>query len=192
MFKKGLANQAAREDIESRTAYKRAQVDPNQPVEEGKFYVAEIPNKEGSIALHVSSKGYVLEYREEGYYVDILDTLAPDEETKNEKSKLLQLSNISPQAAILDSWSQVEKEAFLAVQRLKPELAGKEINNWLLVIHTLLCAGGLDGDKFRQLNKLGSLRNQIAHNIDLPISHEGAKEYIESALILKRHLEKIA
>jgi len=115
-----------------------------------------------------------------------------DEEIKDEKSKLLQLSNISPQAAILDSWSQVEKETFLAVQRLKPELAGKEINNWLLVIHTLLGAGRLDGDKFRQLNKLGSLRNQIAHNIDLPISHEGAKEYIESALILKRHLEKIA
>lgn len=115
-----------------------------------------------------------------------------DEETKDEKSKLLQLSNISPQAAILDSWSQVEKEAFLAVQRLKPELAGKEINNWVVVIHTLLSAGRLDGDKFRQFNKLGFLRNKIAHNIDIPISHEGAKEYIESALILKRHLEKIA
>jgi len=115
-----------------------------------------------------------------------------DEETKGEKIKLLQLSNISPQAAILDSWSQVEKEAFLAVRRLKPELDGKEINNWLLVIHTLLNSGGLDSDKFRQFNKLGNLRNQIAHNIDLPISSEGAKEYIESALRLKGHLEKIA
>lgn len=114
-----------------------------------------------------------------------------DEETKAEKSKMIQLSRVSPQAAILNSWAQVEKEVFLAVRRLKPELADKEINNWLMVIHTLLNSGKLDGDKFRQLNKLGSLRNQIAHNIDIPISQEGAQEYIESALILKRHLEEI-
>lgn len=156
------------------------------PISELIQVLKKLKYKDFEIEFDLEAKKLHAEVAKELPYREIID-----DEDMSEKNKLLQLSQISPHAAILNSWSQVENEAFLAVKRLKPELAGKEINNWLLVIHTLLSDGRLDGEKFKQFRKLGSLRNQIAHNIDLPISQEGALEYIESALILKRHLKNI-
>lgn len=108
-----------------------------------------------------------------------------------ESQRVNRLAELSPRAAVLESWVSVELAALGAARSLMQD----EVHNKTLsyqAIRALERSGRLDQNAVSMLRDLRDLRNQAAHAPDFAISTDSAIEYAEAADRLVAYFEFIA
>ena len=122
------------------------------------------------------------------------DARLPQKETRHrlplDAERLSRLAELSPRAAVLESWVGVEIAALNAARSLMPD----EIQNKTLsyqAIRKLERSGRLDRTAVSMLGDLRGLRNQAAHAPDFAISTNSANEYANAADRLVGYFEFI-
>jgi hypothetical protein len=106
-------------------------------------------------------------------------------------SALLRLAEVSPRAAVLEAWREVELAALEAARKV----GGEAFRNRTLTfeaIRVLERSESLDRNIIGLLRDLRGLRNQAAHAPDFALTKESALEYAESALAVARYLRNMA
>jgi hypothetical protein len=111
-------------------------------------------------------------------------------EEKKENSHLLQLAAISPRAAIIESWLEVERSAVEALSSLYTSPPVDSLRHSHQLGRWLRDSKLIDENQYQFFQRLRELRNKAAHAEELVLSESDAKEYIELALTLASHLSK--
>lgn len=114
-----------------------------------------------------------------------------DEQVTTPKNRLYTLAEISPRAAILEAWLQVESAAAEAIQTREPSLGKK-----LSAVAPLRLAEYLD--RYRIINpaqakiftRLRDLRNKAVHMNEATFHLDEITEYIDLALSLASQIRK--
>lgn len=107
-----------------------------------------------------------------------------------EEVALLELSSVSPRAAVMEAWLLVESTArrILEARGIKTEyeqpLTGPQLT-W-----SLMDTGILDNTARVVFDRLRLLKTQAVHAKDSMISEAASLDYVESALTLVRRLEQ--
>jgi uncharacterized protein YutE (UPF0331/DUF86 family) len=94
---------------------------------------------------------------------------------------LFELSRISPRAAVLEAWKQVETAALDAAQRNDVPLKYRDAASPVRVIRVLENADVVDPAVMAIFHDLRALRNQAAHAPEFALSTEAVLEYVELA-----------
>lgn len=142
-------------------------------------------------------KDFELEFRESVHQLaeeskDLMDELKeekPIEEGPLDFTDCLyQLSEISPRAAILEAWLNVEANAVAALRarKIAPEEIGKIVP--LKIARMLQKTQTLGQDEMEIFHKLRSLRNRAVHLGEVNLDPIDVAEYIDLALFLTRRL----
>ena len=118
------------------------------------------------------------------------ETFDPDEDADSNK-KLIELANISPRSAILESWINLES----ALRQAVLQKAGSPIPDMssplrlVKAVEQLNLVSSIEVDL---LNDLRGLRNQAVHFSDSGLSSSAAINYGESAKKLEARFRKLA
>ena len=102
-------------------------------------------------------------------------------EQQHVRGRLRQLADISPRAAILESWLHLEAAATEAIEKLKLTSSDKTTLPPMR-IGKLLSGSVLNADEAAIFNELRSLRNAAVHIRETHLSPAQVEEYIEVAL----------
>ena len=105
-------------------------------------------------------------------------------------SRLIQMAELSPRAAIMEAWIAVERAAANAISRRLPEgnVAWSDSQmGQMLATHNIL-----NDQQLRIYNELRQLRNKAAHHDDFPIEAERAADYVRLAEELSSYLDRKA
>tara|TARA_R110002073_G_scaffold264557_1_gene427609 strand:+ start:1330 stop:1890 length:561 start_codon:yes stop_codon:yes gene_type:complete len=117
---------------------------------------------------------------------------APDllSKTKDQFSDLYQLAELSPRAAILESWLQVESAlSKLALAKLDDQGAMLAIPP-LRLNEYLKRKSVISNEQYRFVNRLRELRNKSVHLLDMNISLDEASDYIDLARSVTTQFER--
>jgi len=106
-------------------------------------------------------------------------------------SALLRLAEVSPRAAVLEAWREVEQAALAAARKVGGD-AFRNRTSPFDAIRVLERSGPLDRNIIGLLRDLRGLRNQAAHAPDFALTKESALEYATSALTVARYLRDVA
>jgi len=93
--------------------------------------------------------------------------------TDEQSEKFMRLAQISPRSAVIEAWGALEADARAIVQRLHPR---RPLTS-AVIAETLADTGVLDPEGAKAYYLLWSLRNQAAHEQQLPITTDEAIEY---------------
>lgn len=106
------------------------------------------------------------------------------EKVEEEAGKFISLLNISPRAAVLEAWTELEVAAVEVASSFWGG-SGESVFKYMPNLGSYLkqCEV-LDTNQLEAFNKLRQMRNNVAHGGDLNLSREDAKDYIYSALSL--------
>jgi hypothetical protein len=104
---------------------------------------------------------------------------------------LVKLADMSPRAAIIEAWRQIEEELIAAAQRKGLDLPSRPAILPVYVLRLMHEKGFVDSDKVAIINELRSLRNSAAHAPDFALSKESALEYAEVAARLVEYLGSV-
>jgi len=104
---------------------------------------------------------------------------------------LMQLAEISPCSAVLESFRTLETAAAKKVARLYPDSEHKAAG-WPLQLQRLLKGEVLSKDDYYQFNQLRKLRNEAAHTEGFDVRGKPIEAYIDIALSLAARLERDA
>ena len=108
-----------------------------------------------------------------------------------ESQRVNRLAELSPRAAVLESWVNVELAALGAARSLmQDEVRSKTLS--YQAIRALERSGRLDPTAVSMLRDLRALRNQAAHAPDFAISTDSAIEFADTADKLTAYFEFIA
>lgn len=107
-----------------------------------------------------------------------------------DKTEIYKLIEVSPTAAILESWKELEISARKKVEELAPRDA-KFRNLLQRPIAYLEYTGALIPSTARTARDLQSLRNQAAHSTELKLTKEDAIEYVSISKGILKQLEVI-
>lgn len=108
-----------------------------------------------------------------------------------DKTEIYKLIEVSPTAAILESWKELEISARKKVEELAPRDA-KFRNLLQRPIAYLEHTGALIPSTARTVRDLQSLRNQAAHSTELKLTKEDAIEYVSISKGILKQIEAIA
>lgn len=111
-----------------------------------------------------------------------------DEELRTEHKKLLDIAEVSPRAALLESWMILESNAFQAMKRKDPKLTTTILKTPLQVGITMEKMGIINCSQKEIFDKLRNLRNAAAHAMDFTFDTRAAMEFVEMALNLAAHI----
>lgn len=103
---------------------------------------------------------------------------------------ILRLAEVSPRAAVLEAWREIELAALDAARLL----AGEGFRNKTLTfdaIRTIERSEQVDRSLVGSLRELRALRNQAAHAPEFVISKEAAIEYGMSAHAISEYLRRL-
>ena len=106
------------------------------------------------------------------------------EKVEVEASRFVSLLNISPRAAVLEAWTELEVAAVEIASSFwgrDGESVFKHMPN--LGSYLMQCEV-FDENQHEAFNKLRQMRNKLAHGEEVNLSREDAKAYIKSALLL--------
>ena len=103
---------------------------------------------------------------------------APKEE--EEDYYLQRVKELSPRAAIMESWLGLEATAISTAQHFKITPEKKRIN-FHMAVQALRKKNVLTDQDVANINDLRSLRNKAAHEIDFPITEDEAAKFMEIA-----------
>lgn len=108
-----------------------------------------------------------------------------------EESAILRLAEVSPRAAVLEAWREVESTALSAARKL----GGDQFRNTTLTYHAIRFleqSKKLDGGIVSLLRDLRGLRNQAAHAPEFALSAGSAVEYAAAAHRVASYLRDVA
>ncbi len=111
-------------------------------------------------------------------------------ELQDMETRLLSLVEISPKAAVLDAWVQVEKEISLLLKRRSIPIDMTPRINLLQMADLVRRHELLDDHGFWLFNSLRQLRNRAAHEHEEEITEDGALSFISMASDLIRKLKE--
>lgn len=105
-------------------------------------------------------------------------TAFPDSELQSKVDQLQRISNVSPRAAILESWLLIENAAGQS-----GFVQGADVPriNSLLFVDWLVREGKLPHDSIDVVSSLREMRNKAAHLPDFLINQDDAERYIRLA-----------
>jgi hypothetical protein len=108
------------------------------------------------------------------------------------ESRAIQLAEVSPRAAVMEAWREVERAVIGAAKR-NDLSTGKEQGRVtsLRAIRSLEQAEMVERDKARLLNDVRVLRNQAAHAPEFALSKDSAIEYVNAAQQLTSYLDSL-
>jgi hypothetical protein len=106
-------------------------------------------------------------------------------------SRAAQLARVSPRAAVLDAWLQVESAALSAAHHLGGERFRDRTLSYQAVRH-LEQLDKLDRGVVSLLRELRGLRNEAAHAPDFALSEASALDYADAAERVASYLRSIA
>lgn len=98
----------------------------------------------------------------------------------------LQLADISPRAAILEAWIELEGAAALALRRKGAVVTRQELQQPSRLADALITAGLLGASQAGLLSELRRLRNAAAHAADPKITVDTAREFVRTAAAFER------
>lgn len=93
---------------------------------------------------------------------------------------LEQVKELSPRAAIMESWLGLETSAISTAQQFIPSLKNKRVN-FHAVLHELRKNEILEEQDIKNIDELRKLRNRSAHELDFSITEEEAAKFMEIA-----------
>jgi hypothetical protein len=105
-----------------------------------------------------------------------------------ELETMRELARVSPRAAVIEGWRQVELAAVEAARRNDVSLDAHEALNPNRVLLRLQKAGVVDSGKIGLYHDLRALRNQAAHAPEFALPAEAALQYAEIARELADYL----
>ena len=103
---------------------------------------------------------------------------------------MVELSQLSPRAVVLESWLRLERAAMEASRRHSLELTSRELKTPLLLGEALENAGILNERTLAIYHRLRNLRNAAAHASDFSFDPDSALEYADLALRLADYLRE--
>lgn len=103
-------------------------------------------------------------------------------------NRLLNIASISTSAAILEAWSELESASVAVASSFWSQRSSDTFGNYSQLGEYLLQCKVIDEKQLVVFKKLRELRNKAAHAIDLNLSEEEARTYIELATSLIAHL----
>lgn len=98
----------------------------------------------------------------------------------------LKLADISPRAAILESWIELEGAAAVALKRRGAAVTRQELRQPSRLADALVTTGLLGANQAGLLSELRRLRNAAAHAADPKITAETAREFVGIAAAFER------
>lgn len=101
---------------------------------------------------------------------------------------LQKLAHISPRAAILEAWRNVETSAAKAAAKAYPELEPRNLRGPARPMR-LLEGKVLSKEELRQISGLRRLRNMAAHHDEFDLGGHPIEAYIDIALSMVKRLE---
>ena len=102
--------------------------------------------------------------------------------------KYLQLLDVSPRAAILETWIELETAMINNIRRHELVNKSEFLRGHSRLGHVLLEEGIINKAQFDLFHKLRELRNRAAHAEDFELPRKDAADFIDSALLLSEHL----
>lgn len=106
------------------------------------------------------------------------------------RPNLTQIAYISPRAAVLEAWLELEAVAMDASKRHNLSLTSREMRSPLELGQALEKAGIMDGRKLEIYHRLRNLRNAAAHATEFAFDPEVAIEYADLASRLVKHIQE--
>jgi hypothetical protein len=106
------------------------------------------------------------------------------------RPSLTEIAYLSPRAAVLEAWLELEAAAMDASKRHHLNLTSREMRSPLALGQALEKAGILDGKKLEIYHRLRNLRNAAAHAADFAFDPEVAIEYADLADRLVKHIRE--
>jgi hypothetical protein len=122
---------------------------------------------------------------------DLEQTLTQEEIVTPDQPVAERLADVSPRAAVMEAWREVEASATDTVRAL----SGGEVHmKWLTLkkLRQLEESKLLDTKTVALLSDFRGLRNQAAHAPDFALSKESAMEYVRTASMLASHLRNLS
>jgi uncharacterized protein YutE (UPF0331/DUF86 family) len=96
------------------------------------------------------------------------------------------LADISPRAAILEAWIELEGAAAVALRRRGASVSRQELQQPSRLADALITSGLLKPSQASLLSELRRLRNAAAHASDPKITAETAREFVGVAGAFER------
>lgn len=93
---------------------------------------------------------------------------------------LQEVKQLSPRAAILESWIGLETSAVSTAQHFKIVQADKRLP-FVKILQELLLSGVISEENVAIINELRALRNKAAHEISFPITEDEAAKFMSVA-----------
>ena len=112
--------------------------------------------------------------------------LAPEPEY----DRLDELADVSPRAAVLESWLGVETAAVRALQRRELDLPSRDLQSPLKLRQALSSTGTIDSMQASIFDQLRSLRNAAAHAPDFSLGSTEARQYADTARRLTQIIDR--
>ncbi len=106
-------------------------------------------------------------------------------------NRLLNIASISTSAAILEAWSELESASVAVASSFWAQPPSDTFKNIPKLGEYLLQCKVIDEKQLGVFDKLRELRNKAAHAIDLNLSQEEARIYIELATSLTAHIRAV-
>lgn len=97
------------------------------------------------------------------------------------RSRLLNIASISPSAAILEAWSELESASIAVASALWAQTPNDTFKNYPHLGEYLLQCKVINEKQLAIFTKLRELRNKAAHAIDLNLSEAETQTYIDLA-----------
>ncbi len=115
---------------------------------------------------------------------------APNSTLETIRRRLIDLAPLSPRAAVLEGWLQVERAAINSAKRHNLNLTSRDAHSPLLLGQALEDANIISNNTTAIYHRLRNLRNIAAHATDFSIDPDLAIEYIDLAVRLTEYLQK--
>jgi hypothetical protein len=108
-----------------------------------------------------------------------------------EQRRLESIGDISPRAAILEAWLQVEAAAVKLIQKRRPE-AYKSYPGPMRLRDNLVDGQILNLRQLTAFENLRKLRNEAVHVPDIEFTKSAVSSYVASAIVMATYLEELA
>ena len=103
-------------------------------------------------------------------------------------NRLLNIASISTSAAILEAWAELESASIAAASAFWTLQPSETFRNYPKLGEYLLQCKIIDENQLIAYNKLRQLRNKAAHAVEMNLSEDEARTYIELATSLIAHI----
>jgi hypothetical protein len=104
----------------------------------------------------------------------------------SDEAQHLRLAELSPRAAILESWIALEDAATAALKRKGTTLTDRELRQPSVLVQALVDVGLLNEAQRQVVSELRTLRNAAAHATELKITSQTAREFVTIASAFER------